>query len=181
MTSVLVLLLVNAVLGAFDTLWYHEYRARLASKIVTTAPELRLHVARDLVYVGLYGVLAWWQPTGLLRPIVAVALVTEIVITMTDFVIEDRDRPAIGGMQPGERVLHSTMAIVYGAMLTFLVPELLAGNWSWSLPATHDAPAGLSIAATVAAVGIALSAARDWVALRPAGSSTKQGHRAVWW
>jgi len=63
-TPVLALLCVNAVLGAWDTLWYHEYRGRLTAKLAHTRPELRLHAARDAVYVVLYGCLAWWQPTG---------------------------------------------------------------------------------------------------------------------
>ena len=173
MTTVLALLLVNAALGAIDTLWYHEYRARLAERIGTTAPELRLHVGRDVVYVGLYGSLAWLHPTGALGVLVAAGLVLEIVLTMADFVVEDRDRPAIGGIEPGERVLHSAMAIVYGAMLAFLVRELAAdladGGWSrvalgWD-GSRHDAPVWLSAMATAVAAGIALSGLRDGLAL----------------
>lgn len=170
MTTVLTLLLINALLGAFDTLWYHEYRARLPERISSTAAELRLHVGRDLVYVGLYGTLAWWQPDGVLALFVIAGLVAEICLTMADFVVEDRDRPAIGGISPGERILHSTMAIVYGAMLAFLVPELLAnidrGSFTdWQLT-RHHAPLGLSIAAAAASLGIALSGLRDALALR---------------
>ena len=58
MNIVLVLLLVNAVLGTIDTLWYHEYKAKLPSQLAHTRTELKLHAARDAIYVVIYGVLA---------------------------------------------------------------------------------------------------------------------------
>lgn len=165
MTIVLSLLLVNAALGAWDTLWYHEIRTKLASRIDRTGTELRLHAARDAVYAVLYGGLAWWRPSGLVVAIVVVLLGAEIVITLADFVVEDRDRPSIGGIAPGERVLHSLMAIVYGAMLVRLVP-LLAEAWSDPTGVfRHDAHGTLSVLATLAAIGIAISGVRDAAAV----------------
>jgi hypothetical protein len=168
MTPMLALLLVNVVLGGWDTLWYHEYRARLASAahLAVTRPELRLHVGRDALYTALYGVLAWWRPTGWIVVPVVAGLAAEVVMTLADFVVEDRDRPALGGLAPGERVLHSLMAVVYGAMLSRLVPVLVDG---WSQPAalvTHDAPRWMAVAAVAASVGIAFSGTRDLLALR---------------
>lgn len=157
--------MVNAVLGAWDTLWYHEYRAKLTAKTVTTRPELRLHVARDVIYTGLYGLLAFLRPEGLVVSLVIVALIAEMVLTLSDFVVEDRDRPAIGGMAAGERVLHSLMAIVYGAMLSKLVPELLDAASDPTGLTRHGAPTWLSIAALVTAAGIAVSGVRDALAL----------------
>jgi len=166
MTTVVALLMVNAVLGAWDTLWYHEYRTKLTAKLETTRPELRLHVARDAIYTGIYGLLALFRPGGLVVLLVIVALVAEMVITLCDFVVEDRDRPAIGGMAAGERVLHSLMAIVYGAMLMRLIPQLLADATSPTGLSRHDAPVWLSAAALVVAAGIAASGIRDAYALR---------------
>jgi hypothetical protein len=165
MTAVVALLLVNVVLGAGDTLWYHEHRARLASRLVHTAPELRLHVGRDAVYVILYGGLAWWRPEGWLVAPVLVLLAAEVVMTMADFVVEDRDRPAIGGLAPGERVLHSLMAIVYGAMLCRLVPVLIEGAGRPAALAASGLPRWMAVAASGAAAGIAVSGARDALAL----------------
>lgn len=161
MTVVLALLLVNGALGAFDTLWYHEFRNRLTAQLEHTRPELRLHAARDGVYVILYGGLAWWTPTGAVVLIVAGLLVAEILITLADFVVEDRDRPLIGGISPGERILHSLMAIVYGLMLAHLIPVLLGGLGGHTALAFHDAPLALSVGATLAAFGIAVSGLRD--------------------
>ena len=55
------LLFAQALLGAFDTLYYHEYRLRLPHGQGTTT-ELRLHAARDFAYaiiIGSLGFLTW--------------------------------------------------------------------------------------------------------------------------
>jgi hypothetical protein len=166
MTAAVSLLLVNVVLGAWDTLWYHEHRARLATRLVHTAPELRLHVGRDVVYVVLYGTLAWRRPEGWLVAPVVFLLAAEILMTMADFVVEDRDRPAIGGLAPGERVLHSLMAIVYGAMLCRLLPVLVETATRPTALVVTDVPRWMTIAATLSAAGIAVSGGRDALALR---------------
>lgn len=165
MTVVLILLLVNGVLGAWDTLWYHEYRARLAEQVAHARTELRLHVTRDAVYVLLYGGLALGRPGGWWVGALGLALAIEIAATLADFVVEDRDRPAIGGLAPGERILHTVMAIIYGAMLANLFPLLT--DWATEDTAllAHDAPLPLRVATLVFAFGIAATGTRDALAL----------------
>ncbi len=165
MNAALILLLVNVIFGAWDTLWYHEYKTRLVHHLASTRPELRLHAARDGVYTCLYGSLAIYRPQGLYVYIVGAMLVAEIMITLTDFVVEDRDRGAIGGMVAGERILHTLMAIVYGAMLTFLIPELISGARLPTALVINDAWVLLRLGAGVAAIGIGMSGIRDTVAL----------------
>ena len=48
MKPALWLMLLQGVLGAFDTLYYHELRARLPAGGARTRVELRVHAARDL-------------------------------------------------------------------------------------------------------------------------------------
>lgn len=122
MTTAIWLLFVLACLGAFDTLYYHEFKLRLPHGD-STATELRLHAARDFAYAGTFGTLAWVTWEGLLVWGLAALLLSEFVITMLDFVEEDRKRR----LPPGERVSHAVMGIVYGAFLAFLVPE--ARGW----------------------------------------------------
>ena len=52
------LLLAQGALGAFDTLWYHEWMQRLPAR-ATARRELRLHAARDFAYAVVFGSLAW--------------------------------------------------------------------------------------------------------------------------
>src|SRR5690606_22253349 len=93
----------------------------------------------------------------------AVILAAEIVITLADFVVEDEVRRVMGGVFPGERVTHAVMGIVYGAMLGYLVPELLA--WSEAPTAMvfqpADAPFWLRWLLVPMAAGVLLSGLRD--------------------
>lgn len=166
MNQVLALLLLNGVLGAIDTLWYHEWKTKLPSRGGAIRLELALHAGRDAVYAVIYGTLGWVAWTGAATVVLAALIGLEIVITLTDFVVEDRHRPLIGGMAAGERVLHSLMAIVYGAMLAKLLPIMT--TW-WSLDSgltAHERlgagpPTVVAIVATVFGIGIALSGVRD--------------------
>jgi hypothetical protein len=65
MTAALSILLIQGVLGAWDTLWYHEFRQQLPAR-PTGGLELRLHAARDFAYAVLFGSLAWVTWNGLL-------------------------------------------------------------------------------------------------------------------
>lgn len=164
MNLVLTLLCVQGVLGAADTLYYHEWRARLPGGVPGTAPELRLHGARDWIYAILFGTLPFVAWQGALAGALGMLIFAEILITLADFVTEDRVRKPMGGVYPGERVMHTIMAILYGAVLAELAPLLL----SWS-----HAPTGWVAIETdpifrwimpVMAVGVFVSGARDLAA-----------------
>ncbi len=57
------LLAIQGAIGAFDTLYYHEWRARLPARGSVAAAELRLHAARDFLYAVIFGTLPWvsWE------------------------------------------------------------------------------------------------------------------------
>lgn len=163
MTTTLALFAVLALLGAFDTLYYHEWRARLPAMGPLARSELRLHAFRDFVYAILFGTLPWvaWQGRYVV-PLIAL-LVVEIILTLWDFVVEDWIRKPLGGVYPGERVMHGIMGIVYGAAIAHLVPVLRL--W-WSTPTGLAAPVPgnstvLAWILTVMSVGVLLSGVRD--------------------
>jgi hypothetical protein len=162
-TRVAWLLAVLGALGAADTLYYHEWRARLPSLGAAAAEELRLHAMRDFLYAALFGLLPSFAFAGLAAAPLALLLLAEIVITLKDFVVEDRVRKPLGGVYPGERVMHAVMGIVYGAMLANLVPLLLA--WTREAPALrpHDPAVPLSLRALLFAMaaGVLASGVRD--------------------
>lgn len=166
MDNALWLLALLGAIGAFDTLWFHEWRGRLVAR-PEMRPELRLHVARDAVYVAIFAGLPLLSWRGAWTGVLAVLLVAEIVITMKDFVTEDRVRASVGGVFPGERITHAVMGIVYGAMLAFLVPVM----WGWLRTPTalvlDPAPVSPALrwALVAAAVGIALHGLRDLAAV----------------
>ncbi len=141
MTAVLILLNIQCLIGAFDNLWHHELEAGLGRK-PQARTELALHTARELLYAPIFIGIAWWRWQGAWAWLLIALLAVEIVVTLTDFVVEDRTRR----LPPLERVLHTVLAINYGALLALWAPELRAwiaaptgfspadhGIWSWLL------------------------------------------------
>jgi len=163
MTVALWLLAIQGVIGAFDTVYYHEWRARLPARGRLAASELKLHAARDFFYGVLFGTLPWlvWQGAWVL--LLVAVIVAEIVLTLTDFIVEITVRKQLGDVYGGERVTHAIMGILYGAMVANLIPVLI--RW-WTLPTAlvvewAAIPAALSWFILLMAAGVSLSGVRD--------------------
>ena len=160
MNTALLFLLAVGVLGAFDTIYYHEWNLRLPEASFA-GRELKLHAARDFVYAILFGSLGWVTWQGAWTWVLAAPLLTEIAITLSDFIQEDRTRK----LPAGERVTHAILGIVYGIFLALLYPQLV--QWS-RLPAGFERAEHGVIAWVVSAfaAGVLLSGLRDWRASR---------------
>lgn len=163
MNVALWLLAIQGVIGAFDTLYYHEWKARLPARGRRAASELKLHAARDALYAVLFATLPWvaWRGTWVF--VLGGVFVAEIVLTLTDFVVEITVRKQFGDVYAGERVTHAVMGILYGAMIATLIPSLI--RWS-ALPTAlvierADVPDPLRWGLFVMAAGVFLSGLRD--------------------
>jgi hypothetical protein len=99
-TAALWLLFIQGLLGAFDILYYHEWRARLPGRGARSRPELELHAARDFLYALFFATLPWIAWRGAWALVLGTLLAAEIAITLADFIIEDRVRL---DLQPGRR------------------------------------------------------------------------------
>jgi hypothetical protein len=156
------LLAVQGAIGGFDTLYYHEWRARLPARGRAAAPELRLHAGRDFLYAVLFATLPFLAWKGWWALLLALVLLAEIILTLWDFIVEIAVRRTLGDVYAGERVTHAVMGILYGAMLAFLLPVL--HDW-WREPAgLVIAPAGprfLQMTLAAMAAGVFLSGVRD--------------------
>ena len=117
------LLAIQALLGGIDNLWHHEITGRLPARRVA-AGELSLHALRELLYAFIFLGLAWFRWQGYWAFLIVAVLVLEIVVTLADFVVEDKTRRLL----PSERILHAILALNYGVVLAFLVPALIV--WS---------------------------------------------------
>ncbi len=160
MKSTLYCLVLLGALGAFDTLYYHEWRLRLPSK-PTAASELRLHGVRDFAYTIVFATLAWTTWNGLWVGPLAAILLFEVWATLADFLEEDRTRR----LPAGERVMHAIMGIAYGAFLAKLYPY--AAQWAKRHSAFGAADYGaISWILTLYAVGVFTSGLRDLAASR---------------
>jgi hypothetical protein len=162
LTTALWLLAVQGAIGAFDTFYYHEWRARLPA-LPGARPELRLHAVRALIYAVLFALIPRFEWRGAWTYVLGALLAAEIVITLRDFVVEDGVRAPLGGVFAGERVTHAVMAIIYGAMLANLLPALDGWRGRPTALASHTqaVPAGLVWLLTLMSAGVALSGLRD--------------------
>lgn len=122
MTPVFLLLSVQAAMGAFDNWWHHELQARLPQR-PSARYELALHAAREAIYGVVFFGLAWFAWHGAWAALIAALLLTELGITLADFLEEDRTRR----LPPLERVLHTLLTISYGLFLGLMAPVL----WGW--------------------------------------------------
>lgn len=120
------LLIVQIILGAFDTLYHHELKEQLPYR-TGAALELRIHGWRELVYAVVTLGLAWFTWGGWLVWAMMLLFLTEIGLTLWDFAVEDRTRK----LPISERITHTILAINGGVFLALLAGTL--GEW-WTLP-----------------------------------------------
>ncbi|MGC1460279.1 MAG: TIGR01777 family oxidoreductase, partial [Steroidobacteraceae bacterium] len=117
------LITIQALMGGFDNLWHHEITERLPARR-SAANELALHALRELLYGFVFFAIAWYRWQGAWAILIGGVLALEVLVTLADFVVEDRTRH----LPPLERVLHTLMALNYGAVLAFVIPMLI--GWS---------------------------------------------------
>jgi hypothetical protein len=145
------LLLLHAVLGAFDTLVNHEWRARLPAR-PGAAPELSLHALRSLLYAVLFAMLAAAQWHGRWAVLPLAVSLAEVVVTSRDTVVEFRLRH----IDALERVVHLALLLNTGAYTLLL--GLAVADEDVLRAAPFDA---WHAALGLAALGAAASGLRD--------------------
>jgi hypothetical protein len=157
------LILIQLVMGAFDTIYHHELTERLPWR-ASQQHELALHAARNLLYAAVFILVGWFETRGAWAVVLLTILVAELGITLADFIEEDLSR----ALPASERVNHTLLALNYGAILCILVPQLL--QWSHEATALKPAFYGFwSILMAVSAAGVVVSGLRDYFAARRAG------------
>jgi uncharacterized protein len=105
------------MMGAFDTIYHHEGTERLAWR-ASQRVELILHGVRNLAYAVMFTALGWFEPRGLWAVALLALLAGELLITLWDFVEEDRTRH----LPATERITHTLLTLNYGVILAMLVP-----------------------------------------------------------
>lgn len=130
------LMAFQGCLGAFDTLYHHELTEALPGR-PSARLELSIHAVRSIIYSALFIGLAGWVFHGVWAFALLLVFAIEIVLTLWDFVVEDRTRllPAT------ERVTHTVLAMNGGAFITLLAlttPQWLATPTA--RPGNHKAP-----------------------------------------
>ena len=123
MEYVLIIITIHGGLGVFDTLWNHEYLARLPQTL-TAKKELKIHSYRAFLYGLTFIVIGLFEFNGIYAWLFFLVLIIEIFLTFWDFLEEDKSRKL-----PGiERITHTIMGMTGGAFLAYFLPEL----YGWS-------------------------------------------------
>jgi uncharacterized protein (TIGR01777 family) len=154
------LMAAQGLLGAFDTLYHHELTEALPQRH-TAFRELSIHAARAVIYSVLFIGLSAWEWHGAWALVLLAVFGVEIILTLWDFVVEDKTRllPAT------ERVTHTVLAINGGAFIALLA--LNTPLWFSQPTALAWAPHGwLSIFLALCGVGVGMSGVRDAFAAR---------------
>lgn len=163
MTDILwIAIFAQMMMGAFDTIYHHEGTERLAWR-ASQRVELTLHGVRNLAYAVMFMALGWSEPRGMWAIALLALLAGELLITLWDFVEEDRTRH----LPATERVTHTLLTLNYGVILAMLVPWLLglAGQPTALPSAFHGL---MSWFCVIAAFGVIVSGLRDLAAARRA-------------
>jgi hypothetical protein len=154
------LLVLQATMGAIDTVLNHELIERLPYR-VQARREIGLHCIREAIYAALFIGLAWHAWHGALAGVIALLLAGEVCVTAFDEWVENRTRV----LPNNERVLHVFLTLNLGLLIAVLAPMLP----TWASRPTALAPAdhgGLSWALTVFGVASAAWSVRDLAAWR---------------
>jgi len=162
------LMAAQGCLGAFDTLYHHELTEALPQKPGARL-ELSIHATRALIYALLFIGLAYWEWHGVFAVALLAIFAVEIVLTLWDFVVEDRTRllPAT------ERVTHTVLAINGGAFITLLAMNFPA--WYTEPTDLVWSPQGwLSVFLALCGVGVGVSGLRDGLAALRLGRAGAQ-------
>ena len=112
MTFVLTLLIFQSALGAFDTLYRHGIKESRPDKHAAKK-ELKLHAVRTCLYAFLFMTFAWLELKGNLAALLFLLLMLEVILVLSDFIIEDDPRH----LPLFERVTHTVLAINFGVIL----------------------------------------------------------------
>jgi len=169
MIEVLLILILQSLLGGFDTIYYHEYQQRLALK-PSAAKELLLHGIRSIIYSIIFILLAWFELRGSFVLILILFFSIEIIITLWDFVEEDRSRK----LPAPERIMHSIMGIIYGIFLTLIAP-ILNSWWQTKTEIIFVQYGHISILLSLMSFGTLTSGLRDLMS-----SLTKKEFPKIW-
>mgnify|MGYP000007470299 CR=1 FL=1 len=156
---VITLLIIQGAIGAFDVLYNHEWDARLPSQ-PSAKLELKIHSIRAVLYAIVFAGIAWFEFHGAWVFALGGLLLIEILLTLWDFVVEDKTRK----LSPGERIIHTVLAMNGGAYVGFLV-YIFVTNWINLPTALHLISYGwASWVLTAYAIGVFLSGIRDGIA-----------------
>ncbi|HKO67965.1 MAG TPA: hypothetical protein VJU53_09195 [Burkholderiaceae bacterium] len=157
----LIVLVVHGALGAFDTLYCHEWQARLPRQ-PWAGPELSLHALRSFLYAAIFMALAWFEWRGAFAWLLFALFAIEYVVTLIDTRVEDRTRR----LSRAERMVHMILGTTTGAYFA-LVAYHASLQWIAAPSRLQFVSHGVvSMILTIYGASVIVSAVRDLLASR---------------
>ena len=154
--AALLVLIAHGALGGFDTIYCHEWQARLPRQPWADR-ELRLHAVRSMLYAPIFVGLAWFEWRGMYAWLLIAIFAAEYVVTLADAVVEDQTRR----LSRAERLVHMILGGTTGAYMALVIYHA-AIEWIPSASALVLTKHGIaSIILSVFACGVLISGLRD--------------------
>jgi uncharacterized protein len=158
-TVILILLVIQGAIGAFDVFYNHEWVAKLPRQ-PSASLELKIHGVRAILYAVVFAGLAWYEWHGLFAWFFLGLIAIEILLTLWDFVVEDRTRK----LSSQERITHTVLAMNGGAYVGFLCYVMFT-DWMAKPSSLQLVDYGwMSWLLSAYAAGVFLSGIRDGIA-----------------
>ena len=167
------ILFALGILGALDIALYHSVSHGIRSH-PDSRHELIIHSLRGPTYAILFLAVPNLQLQGAFFWALVALYVIDVAISIADFAIERKSREQLGGLPSGEYVLHSLIAMLFGALVAATFFEACA--WSHEPTAIRYQPAAvpwlLRLTMAIMAAVVLFSGIQDLVAaVRLAGKS----------
>jgi hypothetical protein len=155
MTATTLLLLVG-LLGAFDVLYFHHYKARVPYDPAKRR-EAWAHVAKAPVYAALFLVVPNLALSGAALALLAGLVALDVAIAAWDVTTEGDARRSSGGLPAGEYALHLLITLLVGALFVELARDGAARlDAPSAISLRDDVPLALRFALAALAVGCVL-------------------------
>lgn len=116
MVTTSVVLFILGLLGALDIAMYHCVSHGIRSH-PDSRNELLVHSLRGPTYATLFLVVPNVELRGAFFWALIALYAVDVSISIVDFAIERKSRELLGGLPSGEYVIHSIMAMFFGAMV----------------------------------------------------------------
>jgi hypothetical protein len=124
METAVALLFLLGCLGAADILLFHSM-AHGIRRHEDSRLELWIHSLRGPIYATLFLLLPNFTISGGWVAALFILLVVDVVVTVVDFAVEGASREKLGGLPPGEYVLHMLLGMTFGAFAAVTVGDAL--------------------------------------------------------
>jgi hypothetical protein len=122
-----IILFILGVLGAIDILLYHSVSHGIRSH-EDSRLELITHSLRGPTYTALFLLVPNFAMQGAFFWLLIGIFVFDVAISLGDFILEAASREFFGGLPSGEYVLHTILAMLFGALVTSVFYSV--GHWA---------------------------------------------------